>query len=130
MEKRHPKEALRYFTGLNAREHAVFEAGIALGAIAHQLSGLPVKAEEDFLRKLARSLEESFKSQPFRQEVRIEFNLERVRRLASPIYGYGVLTPDCLDIRVKVEYDGSKAVGRMRYVEELGYPLMYIESVE
>ncbi len=129
MGGRHPEEALKHFTELSDREHAIFEAGIALGAIAHQLSGLPVRADEKLLRELSKVLEESFRLQPFRSYVRIRINPERLRGQVSR-YGYGLITPECLDVEVEVRYGDSRAVGRMKYIEELGYPLMFIESVE
>jgi hypothetical protein len=35
-----------------------------------------------------------------------------------------------LDVKVVSEYGGVRIVVRMRYVEELHYPLMYVESVD
>ncbi len=130
MKGRHPEEAVKYFTKLSDREYAIFEVGIALGSIAHQLSGLPVRADKRMLEDLSRALEESFRSQPFRSSVRIKIELEKLGKRVSSRYGYGVITPECLDVLVEVRYGESRAVGRMRYIEELGYPLMFIESVE
>jgi hypothetical protein len=35
-----------------------------------------------------------------------------------------------MDIQVVSKYSGKKAVLRMEYIEELKYPLMYVEDVD
>ena len=124
---RHPESALKLFAGMSDREHAIFEAGICLASILHQLIGLPVKADEEFLENLAEAAQGSFSLQPFRANVRIKILKDRLK--ISKIYGYGIISPKSLDVRVEVRYGEAGAVGRLRYVEELDYPLMYVEEV-
>ena len=124
---RHPESVLKLFAEMSDKEHAIFEAGICLASILHQLIGLPVKADEGFLEDLAEVAQRSFSLQPFRAYVRIKILKDRLK--ISKTYGYGVISPESLDVRVEVRYGEARVVGRLRYVDELGYPLMYVEEV-
>ena len=124
---RHPESVLKLFAEMSDKEHAIFEAGICLASILHQLIGLPVKADKGFLEDLAEVAQRSFSLQPFRAYVRIKILKDRLK--ISKTYGYGVISPESLDVRVEVRYGEARAVGRLRYVDELGYPLMYVEEV-
>jgi len=125
--ERHPESALKLFAEMSDREHAIFEAGICLASILHQLIGLPVKVDEEFLENLAEVAQRSFSLQPFRADVRIKILKDRLK--ISKSYGYGIISPESLDVRVEVRYGEARAVGRLRYVDELDYPLMYVEEV-
>ncbi|MCF8884902.1 MAG: dihydroneopterin aldolase family protein [Nitrososphaerota archaeon] len=126
MEK-HLPEALKYFSKLTDRDHALFELGISLGAIFHQLVGMPIPLES--LESLEEAFSKAFSRQPFREIVEIKIIKEKLIVGSSPPYDYGVITPSSLDVRVVVKYGGVKVSGRLRWVEELGYPLMYVEEV-
>lgn len=125
--RRHTKEALKYFENLTDREHALFEAGISLGAIFHQLIGMPVKLEK--IRELESALSNAFSSQPFRVRTDVRINIERIRRGLTEPYDYGVINPESLDVEVVVEYGYARVKARLRWIDELGYPLMYVEEV-
>ena len=47
----------------------------------------------------------------------------------SKKYEYGIISPESLDVRVEVRYGDARAVGRLRYIDELDYPLIYVEEV-
>jgi hypothetical protein len=127
VSKRHNPSALKYFSELTDREHAIFEAGVSLGAIFHQLVGMPVNLGKK--EELERALSNAFCTQPFRADIEIKINAEKIARGLIEPYNYGVITPESLDVKVIVEYGDVKVKARMRWIDELGYPLMYIEDV-
>ena len=45
-------------------------------------------------------------------------------------FNYISLNGDMMDIRVVSKYSNKKAVLRMEYIDELKYPLMYVESAD
>ena len=51
----------KYFSNITARERAIFEGGISMGALFHQFVGTPVN--KDTKEGLERTIEESFKLQ-------------------------------------------------------------------
>ena len=67
--------------------------------------------------------------QPCINEVKIMINREMLEHLKSE-YQYVSLSGDMLDIKVFSEYEGNLAVIRMKFIEELQYPLMYVEEVK
>ena len=113
-----------YFAGTD-RDRAAFEAGIKLGSILHQYIGTPVTQRT--AAGLERTIEAATRVQPLVERVRVRIDRDRMR-IRGP-YGYGVLTEDLLDVEVRVRVGRSRAVGALRYMPELDYPLMYLKQV-
>ena len=67
--------------------------------------------------------------QPCISSVKVRINREILKK-AENEYQYLSLTGDMLDVQVLSEYNEAKAVMRMQYIEELQYPLMYVEEVD
>ncbi|HKW43715.1 MAG TPA: dihydroneopterin aldolase family protein [Thermoplasmata archaeon] len=114
----------KYFAGTD-RDRAAFEAGIKLGSILHQYIGTPVTQRT--AAGLERTIEAATRVQPLVERVRVRIDRDRMR-IRGP-YGYGVLTEDLLDVEVRVRVGRSRAVGALRYMPELDYPLMYLKQV-
>ncbi|MEM1946327.1 MAG: dihydroneopterin aldolase family protein [Candidatus Caldarchaeum sp.] len=122
---KHVEEFVRKFfpADFTDRDRAVFEAGIALGAIVHSVAGFPVAADvKAFIEK---AVEKSFMLQPYRKKVKLR--IAGVPAKAG-VYRYGTLTPEKLDVAVEVCYGGAVVEARMRYVKQLRYPLMYVSK--
>ncbi|WP_303295180.1 dihydroneopterin aldolase family protein [Methanobrevibacter woesei] len=45
-------------------------------------------------------------------------------------FDYTSLTGDMLDVKIHTKVDDVKAVIRIRFIEELNYPLMYVEDIK
>jgi hypothetical protein len=114
----------KYFKNISQRERAIFEGAITMGALFHQFIGAPVS--EESAKVLERAIKESMELQPCIDsvEVKIDFGDSGLENE----YAYVSLTGEMLDVKVVSTYQGVGAVIRMRYVEELNYPLMYVES--
>lgn len=124
-------EAERFFSPkVTARDRAVFEAGIALGAVYHQLVGFPVSRNPKLLKLLEEAFSQAFSLQPFRSRVKISIPPRRLGRTGkSPYRRYEALKGDQLDVNVEISYKGVDVKACLRYVPELGYPLMFIEDL-
>ena len=120
------ERAARYFR-CNDRERAAFEAGIKLAAVYHQFIGTPVTASS--VESLERAIEEGIKVQPFVESVEVNIRRDRLRMKRNE-YDYQSLTGDMLDVIVRIHIGSVRAVGEMRYLEDIHYPLMYITSIE
>jgi len=120
--------ATKYFSPkVTSRDRAVFEAGIAIGTLVHQFTGIPVRNAED-LKILEEAIKRSLLAQPFREEVDVKINVELPRN-TSP-YSYVTLKSMHVDARIVVRYGKCRVVARLRYIPELKYTLGYIEEVE
>src|SRR2546425_11554871 len=113
-----------YFAGTD-RDRAAFEAGVKLGSIAHQYVGAPLT--EARAPSLERAIEAATRVQPLVERVRVRIGPQRMQ-LRGP-YRYGVLAEDLLDVEVTVRVGTARAVGTLRYVPELDYPLMYLKAI-
>lgn len=109
------------------RERAVFEAGIKLAAIYHQFIGAPVSASN--AESLERAIEMGVMVQPFVESVSVRIRRESLRQKRNE-YDYQSLTGEMLDATVTIKVEDVRVVGRMRYIEEIKYPLMYVERIE
>ncbi|WP_019177113.1 dihydroneopterin aldolase family protein [Methanomassiliicoccus luminyensis] len=125
MKASREERAADYFN-CTARERAIFEAGIKLAAVYHQFIGTPVSSAN--VESLERAIEEGVKVQPFVESVTVSINREQLRSKRNE-YDYQSLTGDMFDVTVTINIDGVCATGRLRYVEDIKYPLMYVESI-
>ncbi len=119
-----------FYEGLSDRERAVFEAGIALASLYHQFVGTPISGDRRVLRALEKAMEEAISLQPFKERVEVRIDARRLKRRGRGPYSYSQLTGDELAVKVVVRYGKARAYAALRYVPELGYPLMYVEKVE
>jgi len=117
----------KYFKNITPRERAIFEGAITMGALFHQFIGTPVSIKT--ASKLENVIEESMELQPYIKSVEVKINKKMLDEARNE-YEYLSLTGDMLSVKVVSEYGDVKIVVRMRYVDELHYPLMYVESVD
>ena len=113
-----------YFAGTD-RDRAAFEAGIKLGAIAHQFVGTPVT--EKSAGDLERAIEGATKLQPLVEDVRVK--IDRSRLHPHGPYAYASLTEDMLRASVTVRVGKVRAIAEMQFIPELDYPLMYLKDI-
>ncbi len=119
-----PDPTRAYFAGTD-RDRAAFEAGIKLGSILHQYVGTPLTSAN--VESLERAIEAATRIQPLVDRVRVRIDRERLK-VRGP-YHYGILTEDLLDVEVGVRVGVASAVGALRFVPELDYPLMYLKDI-
>ena len=112
----------KYFSNITSRERAIFEGGISMGALFHQFVGTPVNTETK--ENLERAIENSFRLQPAIEDVEVKINLTD-----NTEFDYISLSGDMLDVRIHTVVDDVRAVIRIEFIEELNYPLMYVEEI-
>ena len=112
----------KYFSNITARERAIFEGGISMGALFHQFVGTPVNIKTK--ENLERAIAESFKLQPAIEDVEVKINLTDTTE-----FDYISLSGDMLDVKIHTQVENVKAVIRIEFIEELNYPLMYVEEI-
>ena len=115
-----------YFSNITTRERAIFEGAISMGALFHQFVGTPVN--KDSKRSLEISMEESLRLQPAIEDVEVEIRFDKLEESMTE-FDYTSLTGDMLDVRIHTKVDDVKAIIRIEFIEELNYPLMYVEDI-
>jgi len=119
------KEADKYFD-CNDKERTAFELGIKLGALFHQFIGSPVSSKN--INVLEKAMEKTTESQAFVKSASVTINPEGNDNSKMGPFDYKTLQEDMLEAEIVVEYDGIEAVGEMKYIDELKYPLMYLKE--
>jgi len=117
----------KYFSNITSRERAIFEGAITMGALFHQFVGTPVN--KDSKESLENAIKESLELQPAIEKVDAKIDLDRLNDALSD-FEYTSLSGDMLDIRIHTKVDNVKAIIRIEFIEELNYPLMYVEDIE
>ena len=117
----------KYFKNISKRERAIFEGAITMGALFHQFIGTPVSINS--VESLEKSIENAMTLQPCINKV--EINIDRkFLEIIKNEYDYISLKGEMLDVKVVSEYSNKRAVIRLKFIEELNYPLMYVEEVD
>lgn len=117
----------KYFSNITKRERAIFEGGISMGALFHQFIGTPVN--KDSKAGLEKAMEESLNLQPTIDNVEVKIRFDKLEE-AMTEFDYTSLTGDMLDVRIHTKVDDVTAVIRIEFIEELNYPLMYVEKID
>ena len=115
-----------YFSNITTRERAIFEGAISMGALFHQFVGTPVN--KDSKESLEKAMEESLSLQPAIENVEVEIRFDKLEESMTE-FDYTSLTGDMLDVKIHTKVDDIIATIRIEFIEELNYPLMYVESI-
>ncbi|MBC7100255.1 MAG: dihydroneopterin aldolase family protein [Methanobacteriales archaeon] len=113
-----------YFKCLSDRERAIFEGAISMGALFHQFTGTPVN--RNTLESLKTAIEDSIRLQPSIEDVKVGINLDD----AENEFGYVSLEGKMLDVKITSKFKNVKAIIRMKYIDRLKYPLIYVENIK
>ena len=116
----------KYFSNITTRERAIFEGAISMGALFHQFVGTPVN--KDTKNSLETSMEESLKLQPAIEDVKVNIRFDKLEESMTE-FEYTSLTGDMLDVKIFTKVDNVNATIRIEFIEELNYPLMYVEDI-
>ena len=115
-----------YFSNITTRERAIFEGAISLGALFNQFVGTPVN--KNTKNSLETSIEESVQLQPAIEEADVTIRFDKLEDAMTELE-YTSLTGDMLDVKIYTKVDNVKATIRIEFIEELNYPLMYVEDI-
>ena len=117
----------KYFSNITKRERAIFEGAISMGALFHQFVGTPVN--KNTKESLEKAMEESLNLQPAIDNVEVKIRFDKLEESMTK-FDYTSLTGDMLDVKIYTKVDNVTATIRIEFIEELNYPLMYVEDIE
>ena len=117
----------KYFSNITKRERAIFEGAISMGALFHQFVGTPVN--KNTKESLEKAMEESLNLQPAIDNVKVKIRFDKLEESMTE-FDYTSLTGDMLDVKIYTKVDNVTATIRIEFIEELNYPLMYVEDIE
>lgn len=117
----------KYFNNISHRERAIFEGAITMGALFHQFDGTPVNLKS--VESLENAIGAAMELQPCIDKVDVTINREMLEEIENE-FEYTSLYGNMLNVRVVSVFKDTKAVIRLKFIEELNYPLMYIEQID
>ncbi|MFX1496502.1 MAG: dihydroneopterin aldolase family protein [Promethearchaeota archaeon] len=115
---------------LSERERACFEIGIKLGALYHILCGIPISSNEDTINSIERGIEASISCQPFVKRVKINLDKDKIIGDKSNEFAYDEISGKVIKAQIEVQYESVNILAKVEWIEDLKYPLMYIEKIE
>lgn len=116
----------RYFSNITFRERAIFEGAISMGALFHQFVGTPVNKKSAANLEIA--ISKSLELQPAIEKVEVAIDLKKLDGAMSD-FDYVSLTGKMLNVKIHSKIDETLVIVKMEFIQELNYPLMYIEEI-
>jgi hypothetical protein len=98
-----------------------------MGTIYHQFVGVPLSVQN--VETLEKAIESGSRVQPFVEDVRVRIDRSKLKDKRGQ-YDYVSLTGDMLDVTLVVKYKKARVRASMKLIEEMNYPLMFIEEIE
>ena len=123
------KENAYFPPDLSDRERASFEVGIKLGALYHILCGMPISSNSSVIDSIEKGVEASISCQPYVKSVKVNINREQIQGDKSSEFEYDEITGKYIEAKVVLEFKSVEIIAKIEWVEELKYPLMFIEKI-
>jgi len=119
-----------YFSpNLSLRERASFETGIKLGALYHILCGIPISSDEKIIKSIEKGIEAAISCQPYVKSVKIELIKDKIVGNKSTPFDYDEITGKIIQAELLINYEDIEVLAKINWIEEMQYPLMYIEKI-
>ena len=122
------KDNIFFSKDLSLRERACFESGIKLGALYHILCGIPISTDEKVISSIERGIEASISCQPYVKSIKITLDQKKIQGDKSDQYDYDEVTGKIIRAELILEYKRVEVVAKIDWIEEMDYPLMFIEK--
>ena len=123
-------EKIFFSPEINDRERASFEAGIKLGALYHILCGIPISSNEDVIKSVENGIEAAISCQPYVKSVKLNLNREKIIGDKSNAFNYDEISGRIIQAELVIEYKTTKVLAKIDWIEDMQFPLMYIEKIE
>jgi hypothetical protein len=123
------KDKIYFSPDLSRRERASFEVGIKLGALYHILSGIPINSDEKTIDSIERGFEAAISCQPFVKSVNIILDRSKIVGTKFTEFDYDEISGKIISAEVVLKYENIEIIAKIDWIEEMQYPLMYIEKI-
>ncbi len=123
-------EKIFFSPEITDRERASFEAGIKIGALYHILCGIPISSDEHVVKSVEKGIESAISCQPYVKSVKLNLNREKIIGDKSNAYDYDEISGRIIQAELVIEYGTTKVVAKVEWIEDMQFPLMYIEKIE
>ncbi len=122
-------EKVYFSSNVSLRERASFEIGIKLGTLYHILCGIPISTNTKVVDSIENGIEAAISCQPYVKSVKINIDREKIKGDKSTEFEYDEITGKVINATVVLEYKSVEITAKVEWVEDLRYPLMFIEKI-
>ncbi len=123
-------ENIYFSPDLTDRERACFESGIKIGALYHILCGIPISNDENILKNIEKGIESSISCQPFVKSVKINLDRGKILGNKSNQFDYDEITGKIIRAKLIIEYESVEILAKVEWIENMQFPLMFIEKIK
>ena len=123
-------EKIYFSSNISLRERACFEIGIKLGALYHILCGIPISSNTKVIDSIENGIEAAISCQPYVKSVKINIDREKIKGDKSTEFEYDEINGKLINAIVVLEYESVEITAKVEWVEDLRYPLMFIEKIK
>ncbi|MFX1488963.1 MAG: dihydroneopterin aldolase family protein [Promethearchaeota archaeon] len=122
-------EKIYFSPDLSNRERACFETGIKLGALYHILCGIPISSDDKILDSIEKGIEAAISCQPFVKSIRVVLDKNKIKGNKTSEYDYDEITGKIISATLNIQYENIDILAKVDWIEEMEYPLMFIERI-
>ena len=115
---------------LTVKERACFETGIKLGALYHILCGIPVSSNSNIIASIEKGIEAAISCQPYVKSVKVNLDKHKISGNKTTEFDYDEITGKIINAKIIIEYKTVEVIAKIKWIEDLQYPLMYIENIK
>jgi len=120
-----------YFSeDISERERATFEIGIKLGTLYHTIIGLPISSDPNIIESIEKGFEAAISCQPYVKDVKIIISKDKISGDKTDEFDYDEINAPLINAEIILEYKNTRVIARVKWIEKLQYPLMFIEKIE
>lgn len=123
-------EKIYFSPDLSNRERACFETGIKLGALYHIMSGIPIRSDDKIISSIEKGIEAAISCQPYVESVMVILDKEKILGNKDAPFNYDEITGKIIRAELFLKYEDVEVQAKVDWIEELQYPLMYIEKIQ
>ena len=123
-------EKIYFSPELSNRERACFESGIKLGALYHILCGIPISSNENVIESIEKGIEAAISCQPYVDSVAVSLDRKKIVGDKKNQFDYDEISGKIIRAEILVKYKSVEIVAKIDWVENLQYPLMFIEKIK
>lgn len=122
-------EKIYFSPDLSTRERACFEAGIKLGALYHIMSGIPIRSNDKIISSIEKGIEAAISCQPYVESVMIILDKDKILGNKNTPFNYDEISGKIIRAELILKYEDVEVLAKVDWIEELQYPLMFIEKI-
>ncbi|MFX0001657.1 MAG: dihydroneopterin aldolase family protein [Candidatus Hodarchaeota archaeon] len=123
-------EKIYFSPDISERERACFETGIKLGALYHILCGIPITSDEKIINSIEKGIEAAISCQPYVKSIRIILDKDKITKNKSTEFDYDEISGKIIRAELTLKYEAVEVIAKIDWIEDLQYPLMYIEKIQ